>query len=108
MRIYKIKQVANTIGLSKKEIKSILLGMQIITASWAVKEDQDLVVELNVFKGKNTLTTPFITEKGVNLLREISTAKESNVIGFAGVRVITQGMVNKMVDHLFGEEESCG
>lgn len=81
MRIYKVKQAAQTVGLSKKEVKSILLGMGVITGSWAIKEARGLVVELNVFKGKNTLTIPFITENGIALLREIAIARETNLIG---------------------------
>ncbi len=114
MRIYKVKQVAKTVGLSKKKIKSILFGMQVITKSWAVKDGQSLIVELHVDKTSHTETTPYITEAGVNLLKEISAAREANQLGFIPEvitvipRVITAEMVGKFVNHVFGREDRHG
>ncbi len=76
MNVYKIKSVKQLTGLTKKEIKKILFEMDVITASWAVRDDKGLVVELQEVDGNFTETTILITDKGLGLLDEIATTKE--------------------------------
>ena len=80
MRVFKIKQVWKQTNISKKEIKRILIDLDVITASWAVKNDRGLVVELYVDKGTHDETTLLVTEAFVLLLLEISNAREYNII----------------------------
>ena len=76
MNVYKIKTVKRLTGLSKKEIKKILFDLEIITASWAVRDAKGLVAELHETEGSYTETTLLITDKGLGLLDEIATTKE--------------------------------
>ena len=75
MNVYKIKAVKAQTGLTKKEIKQILLEMGVITASWAVTNSKGLVVELQEQDGAFTETTLLITEMGLGLLSEVADTK---------------------------------
>lgn len=79
MKVFKIKQVRKSLGLSKKETKTILMRCGAITASWAVKSAKGLVVELIDPKRHHIETTLFITEAGAALLEEIVHAREWEV-----------------------------
>ena len=76
MKVFKIKEIQKSTGISKKELKKILMNLGVITASWAVKDDRGLVVELYKYKTKHTETTLLITEAFVLLLLEIANARE--------------------------------